>query len=349
MILSNNLKEILLVDDRKENLELLNSFLKNEGYQTRVAINGKIALLSVKARKPDLILLDIEMPGMDGYAVSAKLKSDKNTADIPIIFVSAHSDTDAKVKSFQVGAVDFIAKPLAKEEVLARVKTHLELSDYRHELEKRIEDAISEVTRLNSDLVITQKEMTFALSSIMETRDDDTGRHVMRVAAYAKLLALLYGLPEEDIKLIYEATPFHDAGKVAIPDSILNKPGKLTPQEWDIMTTHTTKGHMIFKDATRPLLKTSAIIAKEHHERWDGSGYPEGLKGEEIHIMGRIVALSDVLDALTNERVYKRAWSFDEAAEYIASEKGKMFDPKLVELFLEYTEQFRQIYTELKD
>ena len=342
-------KEILLVDDRKENLELLNSFLKKRGYKTRMATTGELALASITAKLPDLILLDIEMPEMNGYEIASILKSDKATAPIPIIFISAHSDTDAKIKAFREGGVDFISKPFATEEVIARVETHLELAEYQHSLETKVNQAVGKIQQLNNDLKTTQNEMIMSLGSIMETRDDDTGKHVLRVATYAKLLAELYGIDEDTVELIYKAAPFHDAGKVAIPDAILNKPGKLTPQEWKIMQTHTTAGYKVFKKTTQPLLKMCAVIAVEHHERWDGTGYPKGLQGEEISIEGRIVAIADVLDALTSKRAYKDAWSFADAVEFVVSQKEKMFEPKLVELFEENVEQFKEIYERLRD
>ncbi len=342
-------KEILLVDDRKENLELLDSFLKKKGYKTRMAMSGEIALASVEAKKPDLILLDIEMPGMSGYEVAARLKQNEKSASIPIIFISAHSDTEAKVEAFRKGGVDFIAKPFANEEVIARVKNHLDLADYQHSLEERVDEAVSQIKHLNSELQTTQEEMVLTLGKIMETRDDDTGRHVLRVATYAKTLAELYGLEEEKVEMIYKAAPFHDAGKVAIPDAILNKPTQLDEEEWKIMQTHAEIGYKIFSKTKQPLLRLCGVIAKEHHEHWDGSGYPCGLKEEEISIEGRIVCIADVLDALTNKRSYKEAWSFDEAVEYIVSQKGTMFDPKLIELFEANLEKFQNIYEELKD
>ena len=342
-------KEILLVDDRRENLELLGSFLKAKGYKTRMALDGELALASIDAKKPDLILLDIEMPGMDGYEVASILKSKRETASIPIIFISAHSDTEAKVEAFRRGGVDFVSKPFASEEVVARVKTHLELAEYQQSLEEKVDQAVSKIKELNTQLRTTQQEMTLTLGRIMETRDDDTGRHVLRVATYSKLLAELSGMEKERIELIYQAAPFHDAGKVAIPDSILNKPGPLTPQEWEIMKTHTTHGYNIFKHTTQPVLQMCGVIAKEHHERWDGSGYPAGLKAEEISMEGRIVAIADVLDALTSKRVYKEAWSFKEAVEYVVSQKEKMFDPVLIDLFAANIKRFEEIYQSMKD
>ena len=342
-------QEILLVDDRKENLELLSSFLIDKGYKLRSALNGETALMSIKAKVPDLILLDIEMPTMNGYEVARELKLHSETENIPIIFISAHDDTEAKVKAFQAGGVDYIPKPFANEEVVARVRMHLKLAEYQHTLEAKVEEGLAEIKALNNELELTQKEMTITLGTLMETRDDDTGHHVMRVAQYSKLLAEFYGLDAKDVELIYKAAPFHDAGKVAIPDSVLNKPAKLNDDEWEIMKSHSLRGYEIFKDATRPILKMAAIIAKEHHEQWSGNGYPNGLKGQEISIAGRIVMLADVFDALTNERVYKKAWSIEKAVAFIQEQKGAMFEPKIVELFVDNLAEFTKVYEELKD
>jgi putative two-component system response regulator len=345
----NDRQEILLIDDKKENLELLSSFLLHKGYKIRSALSGVTALQSIAAKKPDLILLDIEMPEMDGYKVCRELKSDTETETIPIIFISAHDDTEAKIKAFQVGGVDYISKPFANEEVVARVKMHLDLSSYQHNLERRVQDALIEIKQLNEDLELTQNEMIFTLGTIMETRDDDTGRHVVRVAKYSKLLAELYGLEKESVELIYKAAPFHDAGKVAIPDNILNKQSAFEVHEWEIMKSHAMKGYEIFKNSTRPVLAMAATIAKEHHECWNGEGYPRGLKGSEINIAGRIVILADVLDALTNERVYKKAWSFEKSANFIIGERGKMFEPKIVDIFSQNLQQFELVCTTFKD
>jgi len=348
MQLKNN-HDILLVDDRRENIELLSSFLADKGYKIRSALDGTTALASIRAKSPDLILLDIEMPDLNGYDVCERLKKNPQTATIPIIFISAHDDIEAKIKAFQIGGVDYITKPFANEEVVARVKMHLELTDYQHKLEDKIAEGLVEIKKLNEDLELTQKEMIVTLGTIMETRDDDTGHHVLRVAQYSQLLAKLYGLEDEMVDLIYKAAPFHDAGKVAIPDNILNKPGKFEPQEWEIMKTHAYKGYEIFKGSTRPVLKMAATIAKEHHEHWDGKGYPKGLAGENIHIAGRIVILADVFDALTNKRVYKDAWSIEESVSFIKEQRGKMFEPKIVDIFIEHLDKFKTIYETLKD
>jgi putative two-component system response regulator len=341
--------EILLIDDKKENLELLDSFLVGNGYKIRSALNAEMAFMSIEAKIPDLILLDIEMPNISGYEVCEKLKANPKTEIIPIIFISAHNETESKIKAFKVGGVDYITKPFANEEVVARVKMHLKLAEYQHLLEEKVEKGLKEIKLLNEELELTQKEMIITLGTIMETRDDDTGKHVIRVAKYSELLARLYGLDDEVVDLIYKASPFHDAGKVAIPDNILNKPGKFESYEWEIMKTHALKGYDIFKDSKKPILKMAAIIAKEHHEYWDGSGYPNGLKGYEINIAGRIVILADVLDALTNKRVYKETWTFDESVKFIQEQKGKMFEPRIVELFIKHIEEFKSIYKSLKE
>jgi putative two-component system response regulator len=341
--------EILLVDDRKENLELLGSFLADKGYKVRSALNGKMALMTIYAKMPDLVLLDIEMPGMDGYEVCQELKKDEKTKNLPIIFVSAHNDVEAKINAFKMGGVDYITKPFANEEVVARVKMHLALSEYQHLLENRVQESLEEIQHLNAELELTQNEMIMTLSSIMETRDDDTGNHVLKVAEYTKILATHYGLDPKTVDTIYKAAPFHDAGKVAIPDNVLNKPAKLTPSEREIMQTHSLRGYEIFKDAKTPILKMAAIIAKEHHEYYNGKGYPQGLKGEQIHIAGRLVIVADVFDALVSERVYKKAWRFEDAVAFISSQRGEMFEPKIVDIFLAHQEEFLEVYKRLQD
>jgi putative two-component system response regulator len=347
--MNNTQKEILIVDDKVDNIKLLNSFLEKEGYKLRNALDGQTALLSVSVKKPDIILLDINMPKMNGFEVCKKLKENKETAHIPIVFISALNDLDSKIEAFNIGGVDYIIKPFASEEVLARVKTHLELSDYQHNLEEKVQQGLQEIKALNKEIELTQDEMIVTLASILDAKDDDTGKHVIRVAEFSKLLAQLYGLDTQTIELIYKAAPLHDAGKVAIPDNILNKPGKFEPHEWEIMKTHAIKGYEIFKNSTRPILQMAATIAKEHHERWDGKGYPDGLKEYDISIAGRIVIIADIFDALTHKRVYKEAWSFEDAKKFIKDNAGTIFEPKLAELFVENFEQFIAIHKSLQD
>jgi putative two-component system response regulator len=342
-------KEILIIDDKVENIKLLNSFLEKEGYKLRNALDGETAILSVKVKKPDLIILDINMPKMNGFEVCKRLKADKDTASVPIMFISALNDLESKINAFNLGGIDYIIKPFASEEVLARVKTHLELSDYQHNLENKVQKGLKEIKSLNNELELTQDEMIVTLASILDAKDDDTGKHVSRVAEFSKLLAELYGLDTQMINLIYKAAPLHDAGKVAIPDHILNKPGKFEPQEWEIMKTHAIGGYKIFKKSTSSILKMAAIITKEHHERWDGKGYPEGLKGEDIHIAGRIVILADIFDALTHRRVYKEAWDFDKTLAFVKENSNQIFEPKLAELFIDNFEKFKDIHQAFGD
>ena len=340
-------KEILIVDDVRENIQLLENFLSQK-YKVRTALDGKTALLSVNVKKPDLIILDINMPQMNGFEISKQLKANINTADIPIIFISGNTDTKDKVNAFSAGGVDYITKPFANEEVLARVKMHLELSDYRHSLEDKIQEGLSSIQSLNDKLELTQKEIIYAMSAIAEERSDETGQHVKRVGEYSFLLSKLANLNMKTCKLIHQASPMHDVGKVGIPDSILHKPGSLTADEWVIMKSHAQKGRNIFEHTTRPVLIMAGIIALEHHERWDGNGYPNQLKEEEIHIAGRIVMLVDVFDALSNDRSYKKAWSLEKTKKFIIENRAIMFDPALVDLFIENFEEFVQIYNKYK-
>ena len=335
--------EILIVDDKKENVQLLQKFIEEAGHLVRTALDGETALLSVSAKPPDLILLDIRMPGIDGVEVCRRLQREERTARIPVIFISALEDTRIKMEAFQAGGVDYITKPFSHEEVIARVSTHLQLNDYRHNLERKVEESVARIRALNTELELTQSEIVVALGTLLEERCRETGYHVVRVAEYSRLLAELRGLDEETCYLIHRAAPLHDAGKVAIPDYILHKEGSLDPEEWEIMKTHAIRGYEIFRNSTRPMLKMVAVIAKEHHENWDGSGYPEGLAGEEISMAGRIVHLADVFDALGNRRCYKKAWDIEKVFRYIRENEGIMFDPVLVRLLLQNRERFLDI------
>lgn len=333
--------DILIVDDTLENLQLLSNILKEDGYKIRPANNGEMALNAARKTTPDLILLDIKMPGIDGYQVCRELKADPLTQEIPILFISALSDPSDKVKAFGCGGLDYITKPFQSEEVKARVKTHLQLKDYQTHLEDRIEEGLTEIRLLNQEILATQREVLLTLSEICETRSHETGRHVKRVAEYSFLLAQLAGVKEAE--LIKQASPMHDIGKIAIPDSILNKPGKLNEQEWQVMKTHTTLGYKMLSSSDRPIFSMAAIIAHEHHEHWDGTGYPQKLKGNDIHIAGRVTAIADVFDALATIRCYKDAWSDDKILEHIQSQKGYQFDPGLTDLFFDHLSLFMGI------
>ncbi|CAG1770468.1 putative cyclic di-GMP phosphodiesterase [uncultured bacterium] len=341
--------DILIVDDTFANLQLLANMLKGEGYKVRPASSGAMALQAVAKKHPDLILLDIKMPEMDGYEVCTALKSNPETKGIPVLFISALSDVPDKIKAFNVGGLDYINKPFQFDEVKARVSTHLKLKAYQDRMEEQIAEGIKEINALNQEIITTQSELIFTLGEICETRSHETGLHVKRVAEYSCLLAELYGC--KDAELIRQASPMHDIGKVAIPDHILNKPGALTPEEWEVMKTHSQLGYEMLSVSQRPLLQMAATIAHEHHEKWDGSGYPRGLKGEEIHIAGRVSAIADVFDALGSERCYKQCWVLDKILAHFEQQKGKHFDPTLVELFFKHLDQFmviREKYSQFK-
>ncbi len=339
---------VLIVDDVADNIQVIMNTLKEESYKFSFATNGKQALELIKLNSFDLVLLDIMMPGIDGYEVCTQIKKDPSLKEIPIIFLTAKSDIDSIKKGFQVGGADYITKPFHADELLSRVKNQLEL--YRSKqilkyhninLQSKLE---KKETRLLSELEENQKEMIYILTELMEATSDETGKHIKRVAEYSRLLAHYHkSLSEEDANLIYDASPMHDIGKISIPHEILHKRGRLNEKEFEVMKTHSTIAYNLLKKFDRKILKSAAIIAHEHHERWDGNGYPRGLKGEDIHIYGRIVALADVFDALTHKRLYKEAWSIEASVAYIKEHSGKRFDPYLVEIFLEHLDEFIEI------
>ena len=302
---------------------------RGDGAQ-RPALDGERAIeIAARSPQPDLILLDVMMPGMDGYEVCRRLKADPACVNIPIIFVTARdADTDQEM-GFDAGAVDYIAKPVRHRVVLSRVRAHLAVA----ERGRTLESMVRERTR---QLEETRRKIIQDLGHAAEFKDNETGMHVIRMSYYARLLAQALGRDAEWTELLFNASPMHDVGKIGIPDRILCKPGKLDEEEWAIMQTHTTIGARIIGDSDgSELLAMAATVAMTHHERWDGTGYPHGLAGEDIPLEGRIVAVADVFDALTSERPYKRAWSVEDALEHLRKEAGRHFDPLIVGRFLE--------------
>lgn len=342
-LLNKHLADVLIVDDTLANLQLLLNILKEEGYKVRPANSGKLALQAIAQKKPDLILLDIKMPEMDGYQVCEALKNDPQTEAIPIIFISALSDANDKVRAFHVGGVDYLTKPFQVEEVKARVATHLQLKDYQENLEAKIALGLEEIRFLNQEITDTQHEVIIMLGAICEGKSFETAQHVKRVAAYSQLLARYSGLSDSEVELISQAAPMHDIGKIAIPDAILEKIGAFTAEEWELMKTHTTLGYQMLLASSRPLFKTAATIALEHHEKWDGSGYPKGLKGEEIDIVGRITAVADVFDALDSARSYKKGWELAKILAFFKEQRGQHFDPVITDIFFANLDEFLKI------
>ncbi|MCH1931812.1 two-component system response regulator [Shewanella sp. A25] len=336
MTLSNAPRTVLIVDDRSENIDILRAVLQPQ-YRVQAAINGQSALkIAAKIPSPDLILLDVMMPEMDGFEVINALKQNPKTANIPVIFVTASGDIADEQRGFELGAIDYIPKPISPPIVLARVRTHLALYDQNRELEEKVRERTQNLTE-------TRLEIIKRLGRAAEFRDNETGMHVIRMSHYSSILAQALGMPKEWCQRLEEAAPMHDIGKIGIPDRILLKPGKLDSEEWEMMKRHTIYGAEILGNHSSELLEMAKLIAVSHHEKWDGSGYPYGLKGQDIPLEARIVALADVFDALTTERPYKEAWTVEQALDYITEQSGKHFDPDLVVLFKRTVPQILQV------
>lgn len=316
-------QSLLLVDDEPTNLRVLRTVLQ-EQYRLLFAKSGEEALQLVQKEQPDLILLDVMMPGLTGFDVCARLKANPATSAIPVIFVTALKDEMDETKGFEVGAVDYITKPISPAVVRARVKTHLSLVQAQ-------------------ELKQTRLQVIQRLGRAAEYKDNETGLHVMRMSHYAQILALAYGFSEQKAEDLLHAAPMHDIGKIGIADNILLKPGKLTPEEYKEMQKHPLIGAEIIGDCESDLLKMAKAVALYHHEKWDGTGYPYGLSGEQIPLEARIVALSDVFDALTSARPYKQAWSIEETLQHIKQQKGLHFEPRLVDLLDENLQQILEI------
>lgn len=455
-------KTVLIIDDIDINIHTLIELFDGK-YDVLASLDGQSALEILEEEDIDIVLLDINMPVMDGFEVCQKIKNNPKTKDIPIIFITASTNEESIEKAYEVGGVDYITKPFKAREVLSRINNQLLLSEKNrvltHDLEENItllnqykqvvdesllvsktdlkgnmtyaneafakisgytqeelmgkshnivrhkdvpknvyknlwetiknkkvwhgdiknvkkdgtyyivqatvmpildsngeiieyisaRKDVTEIYNLKKEIIDTQKEVIFTMGSIGETRSKETGNHVKRVAEYSKILAKYALLDEERIDLIVDASPMHDIGKVAIPDDILHKPGKLTDDEFLIMRTHAELGYKMLCHSQRPLLKTAALIALEHHERWDGKGYPRYLKGEEISIEGRITAIADVFDALGSDRVYKKAWKDEDIFDYLKEQKGKQFDPNLIDIFFKYLDEFLEVRKKFVD
>jgi putative two-component system response regulator len=343
---------ILIVEDSGNSIDILLSSLKDL-YELTVAINGYEALDAVERELPDLILLDVIMPGISGYEVCNQLKSQEATKDIPIIFLTSVSDVLNKTNAFELGAADYLTKPFDVLELKARVKNHLELKHTKMLLadqNKRLEQMVIDRTE---DLYKTQSAMIYALAFLTETRDSTTGEHIKRTQIIVETLAISLRdlgyfqelLTDEYIHMLYSSAPLHDIGKVGVSDEILLKPGKLTYKEFEAMKLHTLYGYNTLVQAEKEIGDTSFLkLAKEitytHHEKWDGSGYPQGLSEEEIPISGRLMALVDVYDALVSARPYKEPYSHETAKSIILKERGHHFDPIVVDAFLACEDKF---------
>lgn len=319
---------ILVADDSPQNIELLSRVLGSE-YRIKVATSGEKALqIAYSDEPPDLILLDIMMPDLSGHEVCRRIKANPDRRRIPIIFVTAMSTIEDESLGLAIGAVDYITKPISPPLVQARVRTHLALYDQTRELERM-------VAQRTSELVATRQQIIRRLGRAAEYKDNETGNHVIRMSHVARLIGQQAGLGPEALQLLFQTAAMHDVGKIGIPDQILLKPGPLTDEERQVIRTHPQIGADIIGKHDNELLATARTIALTHHERWDGSGYPQGLKGEQIPMFGRIVAIADVFDALVNRRPYKEPIPVSQALAIMTEERGKHFDPHLLDCFLQ--------------
>jgi putative two-component system response regulator len=354
---------ILVVDDTPDNLTLMSNLLK-EQYRVKLANGGAKALKIAQGESPpDLILLDIMMPEMDGYEVCEKLKSDPATKHIPIIFLTAKAEISDETRGLALGAADYITKPVSPPIVLARVETHLNLkaaADFLRDKNVYLEE---EVSKRTEEIMAIQDVTILAMASLAETRDSDTGNHIRRTQFYVKALAekvrnhprFVAAINDQTIETLFKSAPLHDIGKVGIPDRILLKPGKFLPEEFEIMKSHTTLGFDAIQHAETALgkavdfLKTAKDIALFHQEKWDGSGYPQGLVADAIPLSARLMAVADVYDALISRRVYKEGMPHEKAVGIIAEGRGTHFDPDLVDAFLLIQDEFREIAQRFSD
>lgn len=337
---------VLIVDDEESNRNVLSEMVDSLGYEPEVAEDGMAALAKVKL-DIDLVLLDVNMPGMDGYEVARRIRQDPEVADVPIIHVTALAGKEDRLRAVEAGANDFIAKPVDLTELRVRSASLLRLKQQqdalkRHqaELEELVERRTSTLRRALDETAEAERRAYRAyldtirrLARAAEYRDEDTGAHILRMSHYSRVLANALHLPPGEVETILYASPMHDVGKVGVPDGILLKPGKLTDEEWEVMKRHTVMGARILSKSESELLQAGEVIALSHHEKWDGSGYPQGLAGEDIPLRGRICAVADVFDALTTKRPYKKAMPNEVAFEIIREGRGKHFDPRLVDLF----------------
>lgn len=354
---------VLIVDDVAENLSVLSALLSPH-YRVRVATSGRRALsLASDMLAPDLVLLDVVMPDMDGYEVCARLKHDPRTQAIPVIFLTARTEIEDEARGLEIGAVDYIAKPFSPPVVLARVRTQLALKASADFLRDKSEYLEAEVVRRSREILAIQDVTIHALASLAETRDSETGHHIRRTQHFVKALALRLRehprfsdfLNDRNIDLLFRSAPLHDIGKVGIPDSILLKPGRLTHEEFEVMKTHTTLGYQAIDRAERLLgtevgfLSLAKQIALSHQEKWNGSGYPQGLAGDAIPIAARLMTLADVYDALASRRVYRDRMPHDEVVREIVGGSGTHFDPDVVDAFLAIKDEFAAIAARYAD
>lgn len=333
---------VLIIDDTLDCIQIVTNVL-SKNYIVKAATSGERGLLiAQQSPKPDLILLDVVMPQMDGFEVCKNLKDSPLTCTIPVIFLTAQSEDENEQLGFDIGAVDYITKPISPAIVRARVSAQISAYNQSRLLKKQVKEKTAEIAA-------NQLEITKSLARAAEFKDNETGMHVIRMSHYSYLLSKAIGANDEWCDLLFEAAPMHDIGKIGTPDSILLKPGRLDENEWLEMQNHVGYGVQILGDYDSPLLNLAREVVLGHHEKWDGSGYPNGYSGEAIPLSARIVAIADVFDALTSERPYKQAWSIEKAGQLLVEQAGHHFDPNLVPIFLELMPHIIKIMARYSD
>jgi putative two-component system response regulator len=348
-----NSPTILVVDDEERNVKLLKTLLNAEGYATLAANNGNDALTIAAAEKPDLILLDVMMPGMDGFEVVAQLKADQRTRTVPVIMVTALDDRESKLHALEAGAEEFLSKPIDRADLRVRVRNLLRLKQYGDLLANHNKILEQQVQERTAQLEEAYRDTVFTLVRAAEHKDQETGRHVRRISHYCRVLAEAMGLPTEISDAIANSSPMHDIGKIGIPDHVLLKAGGLTPEEWVIMKTHCALGASILANGTSPYTSMGAEIALNHHERWDGSGYPNGSRGEAIPLAARIMQICDVYDALRSRRPYKQPIDHARTIEIISLGDDRTspahFDPAVLATFIAQADRFALVFDQHAD
>jgi putative two-component system response regulator len=360
---------IMIIDDEMINIEIVKAYLEEEGFTNFLTTTKSTdAIEQVRSERPDILLLDINMPHVSGLDILESMRSCKELMMTPAIVLTASNDPEVKLKALRLGASDFLAKPVDPSELMLRVQNVLAVKAYQDHLADYSEQLEKQVMIRTQELVLSRQEAIHCLARAGEYRDDDTGHHVTRVGRYARLIAEELGFETDQLDLIEQAAQLHDVGKIGIPDSILHKPGKLDPQEFDLMrthcnvgrkiinplsheesirlTTHTSVGMQIMGSTNSPVLKLAAVIAASHHEKWDGSGYPSGLSGTDIPIEGRIVAVADVFDALSSKRPYKDAFPAEKCLQILMDGRGSHFDPDMIDAFFRRQDDALSIHAE---
>jgi len=335
---------ILIIDDQKLHALYLDKLLREEGYQNIECQSDPLkSIATCKDFKPDMIVLDLLMPHLDGFQVMEQMNEFRREHYLPILALSEDKSSDVRIRALQSGATDFLNQPYENIEILFRIRNMIMMRSLHLQVQNQNKILEQKVNERTKELKETQLDIIRRLAMAAEFRDGDTGSHIIRMSYYCERFGRSLGLDDEECELLFQASPLHDVGKIGIPDSILLKPGALTPEEFEIMKTHTTIGSQLLSGSNAPVMKMAEIIALTHQEKWDGSGYPQQLKGNEIPLVGQICGICDVFDALTSERPYKKAWDVDKALEQLDKEKGTHFQPRLIDRFLDIAEAIKEI------